>query len=92
MGIGIERRVPGRAARRAGRVRPRLYFPLPLSFAIFLLFLFLCQARKSSRRMGGHGITHICIVVGDGIRSWSRGVIIAALRKGSGRPYAARYR
>ena len=26
MRIGIERRVPGRAARRAGQARPRLYF------------------------------------------------------------------
>ena len=29
---GIERRVPGRAARRAGQARPRLYFPLFFSF------------------------------------------------------------
>ena len=43
---GIERRVPGRAARRAGRARPRhiflCLFPLSsfyFSFVIFLLFL-----------------------------------------------------
>ena len=28
MRIGIERRIPGRAARRVDRARPRLYFPL----------------------------------------------------------------
>ena len=56
MRIGIERRVPGRAARRAGRARPRLYFPLSLSFVIILLFL--CQARKGNRRLEGPGITH----------------------------------
>ena len=58
MRIGIERRMPGRAARRAGRARPRLYFPLSLSFVIFSLFLFFCQAKKGSRRKGGPGITH----------------------------------
>ena len=59
MRIGIERRGSGRVARKAGRARPRLYFPLSLSFVIFPPFLlFLCQARKGSRRKGGPGITH----------------------------------
>ena len=46
MRIGIERRVPERAARRAGQARPRVYFPLSLSFVIFLLLLFLCQGSR----------------------------------------------
>ena len=46
MRIGIERRVSGRVARRAGRARPRLYFPLSLSFVIFPLFLFSFVRRE----------------------------------------------
>ena len=38
MRIGIERGVSGRAVRRAGWARPRLYFPLSLSLSSFYFF------------------------------------------------------